>query len=289
MELRPLEYLVAIADTGSFTAGAAAAHVAQPSISQAIGALERELGLELFVRAGRGVRLTAAGEAMVERARRVLRDVADLGAAAAELRGLHGGRLDVVALPTLAVDPLAGLVGELRTRHPGVTIVVHEPEDATVIAGWVRSGRAELGVTDLAIAGDDLARVELAPQEILAVCPPGSVVGRRLTAQALAGLPLVAAPQGTSTRRLLEEVLAQGELAPNIVVETDQREALVPLVLAGAGTTLLPAGLAREAEQRGAVVVALQPPVSRRVVLLHRPGTVSPAARAMIEFAQAAT
>src|SRR5262245_20016214 len=111
MELRQLEYLVAAVDYGGFTRGAAAVHVAQPSMSHAIANLERELGVEVFVRAGRSVRLSAAGELLVDRARRVLREVADLDATAAGLRGLDVGRLDIVSLPTLAVDPLPALVG----------------------------------------------------------------------------------------------------------------------------------------------------------------------------------
>ena len=200
MEVRQLEYLVAVADHGSFTRGAAAVHVAQPSISQAIRSLERSLGLELFVRTGRAVRLTPAGEVIVERARLVLRDVADVTAAAAALRGVEAGRLDIVALPTLAVDPLAGLLGELRRRHPGLQVRVHEPEESAALADWVRAGRTDLGLTDLATAGDDLERVDLLRQDIVAVCPPGTPGDGPLTGDDLARLPLVAAPRGTSTR-----------------------------------------------------------------------------------------
>jgi DNA-binding transcriptional LysR family regulator len=99
-------------------------------------------------------------------------------------------------------------------------------------------------------------------------------------------VPLVASPKGTSTRRLLDQVLARATTDPNIVVETDQRDAIIPLVLAGAGTALLPAGLAREARQRGATVIKLRPEVSRRIGLLHRRGPVSPAAAAMIALAK---
>ena len=288
MELRQLEYLIAAVDHGGFTRGAAALHVAQPSMSQSIKALERELGLDLFVRTGRSVRPTAAGDALVDSARRVLRDVADLTSAAAALRGLHTGRLDVVALSTLAVDPLAGLVAELRARHPGVTVKVFEPTGASAVDRWVTSGRAELGLTDLTSARGHLTRIELFREPIFAVCPPRSN-SNPLTPASLAALPLVAAPAGTSTRRLLDQALARVGADPNIVVETDQREALVPLVLAGAGTTLLPAGLATEAAARGAVVVGLRPAMSRRIGLVHRPGPLSPAAQAMVNLARAHT
>lgn len=287
MDIRQLEYFLAAVDHGGFTRGAAAAHVAQPSLSQSIAGLERELGIDLFVRTGRSVRLTTAGEALAERARRVLRDVADLTAAAADITGLRVGRLDIVALSTLAVDPLAMLIGELRTTYPGVSVVVHEPEDAAAIDRWVTSGRADLGLTDLTTGGRGLARIELFRQEVVAVCPPHHRAPKGpLTAGELALLPLVAAPKGTSTRRLLDQVLARVGAEPNIVVETDQREAIVALVLAGAGTALLPSGLADDARRRGARIVQLRPAVSRRIGLLHRRGPVAPAATAMIALAQ---
>lgn len=288
MDLRSLEYVVAVADTGGFTSGASAVHVAQPSISQAVRAVERELGLELFVRSGRGVRLTAAGEVLVDRARRVLRDAAELRATAAELRGVEAGRLDVVALPTLAVDPLAPLVGELRRRHPGLTVTVREPETAAAVGDWVRSGRAELGLTDLSTEGSDLRRIELPGQELVAVCPPNLEAPARLRPAALARLPLIASPPGTSTRRLLDAVLDRAG-GGQIVVETDQREAIVSLVLAGAGTALLPAGLAREAVARGAVARPLVPALTRHVGLIHRAGPLSPAAAAFVEVVASET
>ena len=286
MDLRQLEYFLAAVDHGGFTRGAAAVHVAQPTLSQAIAGLERELGVELFVRTGRSVRLTAAGESLAERARRVEREAADLAAAAANITALEGGRLDIVTLATLAVDPLAGLIGQMRTAHPGITIRVHEPEDADAIDRWVTSGRADLGLTDLTTSGRGLARVALFRQEIVAVCPPNHAqTGDPMTPAELAGMPLIASPQGTSTRRLLDQVLTRAGSEPNIVVETDQRDAIVPLVLAGAGVALLPTELARQAQQRGARIVHLRPAVSRRIGILHRPGQPSPAAEAMIRLA----
>jgi LysR family transcriptional regulator, carnitine catabolism transcriptional activator len=285
MDLRQLEYFLAAVDHGGFTRGAAAVHVAQPTLSQSIGHLEHELGLELFIRTGRSVRLTAAGESVAERARRVQREVADLSALAADLTGLQVGRLDIVALATLAVDPLATLIGQMRTSHPGITIRVHEPEDAAAIDQWITSGRAALGLTDLTTGGRGLTRVELFRQEVVAVCPPNHQAGDAMTPTELAGMPLIASPVGTSTRRLLDQVLARAGSAPNIVVETDQRDAIVPLVLAGAGITLLPTELALDAHQRGARIVQLRPVVSRRIGILHRPAPPSPAAAAMINLA----
>src|SRR5205085_13418 len=89
-------------------------------------------------------------------------------------------------------------------------------------------------------------------QDVLAVCPPGTHVGRRrvLPVARLAGMPLVTTPPGTSTRRLLDEALASADITPRVAVEAAQREALLPLVLAGAGTSFLPRPMARAAAEQ---------------------------------------
>ena len=128
MELRQLAYVVAVVDHGGFTRAAAEVHVAQPSLSQAVRALERELGVELFHRLGRRVVLSAAGEALLGPARQALRSVEIARAAVSAVTGLERGHLDLVALPTLAVDPTAALVGSFRAAHPDVIVRLAEPD-----------------------------------------------------------------------------------------------------------------------------------------------------------------
>lgn len=288
MDLRQLEYLVAVDDHGSFTKAARAMHVSQPSLSHGIRVLETELGVELFSRLGRAVTATAAGHDVINAARLVMRDVADLTVVAAAVSTLSTGTLDLVALPTLAVDPLASLIGRFRSQHPGVVVRVHEPEDAADVERNVRSGVAELGLTDITTGGSGLSRIELFRQEIVVVQPPDSVPDESpMTPGSLARLPLIVTPVGTSTRRLLDRMLTRDGFEPNVAVEINHREAIVPLVLAGAGSALLPVRLAQEAAARGAVVRSLRPTLSRRIGLLHRAARLSPAAQAMIALAVA--
>jgi LysR family transcriptional regulator, carnitine catabolism transcriptional activator len=287
MELRQLEYAVAVADHGGFTRAAGALHVAQPSLSHGIKTLEAELGVELFARLGRSVRATSAGELVVDAARRVLRDMAELTAVTAAVKGVQTGRLELVVLPTLAVDPVAALIGQFRRNHPGITIRVREPEDVATIERQVSSGRAELGFTDLTVGGTGLVRVALIRQEIVAVFPPGTDVDDGpLTTSELVATPLIVTPPGTSTRRLLERAFARNRSEPSIAVEINQREAILPLVLAGAGAALLPAPMARDAVARGAIVRSLRPAVTRRIGVVHRRGQLSPAAAAMLALAR---
>jgi DNA-binding transcriptional LysR family regulator len=283
MELRQANYVVAVVEHGGFGRAARALGVSQPSVSQSISALEHELGVALFHRVGRRVTLTAAGAAFLEPARQLQRDAAIARQAVRAVQAAASGRLDLVALPTLAVDPLAPLIGRFRTTYPAVTVRLVEPEDAAAVATMVRDGRCELGFAQLPV-GPGLAEIELAPQEIMAVCPPGTARPKRgrLAVDAVAAEPLVATPRGTSTRDLIEHALADATVTPAIAVETGNREVLVPLVLAGAGTCFLPAPQARRAAELGAVVVGLDPPVQRRVGMIHRRAPLSPAAAAFV-------
>src|SRR5579863_4145803 len=110
MDERRLRYFLAVVEDGSVTAAAARLRVAQPSLSQALRRLEAELGVELFHRVGRGLRLSAAGEALVGPTRQVLRAIDEARDAATGIRELRQGTLEIAALATLAVDPMAGLV-----------------------------------------------------------------------------------------------------------------------------------------------------------------------------------
>src|SRR5213076_1112332 len=154
MDLRQLEYVVAVFDHGTFTRAAAAVHVTQPSLSQGIRALEAELGVDLFHRVGRRAVLSSAGEAFAEPARQALRDARTAREAAVAVKGLDAGRLEIATLPTLAVDPLAGWVGAFRRAHPGIDVVMLEPEDAPSIYRLVRDGSCEVGLAELPAPSD---------------------------------------------------------------------------------------------------------------------------------------
>lgn len=291
MEIRQIEYAVGVLEHGGFTRAAAALHVSQPALSEGVARLEADLGVALFDRVGRGVIPTAAAEAFAAPARRVLQDLMVLRTTVAAVVGVEGGSIDVVALPTLAADPLPAIVGHFRREHPLVTVTIAQPERADAAVDQVRAGRAEVGLVELPVTTPDLDAEELFVQDYVVVLPPGSPLGtrRRIKAASLDGVPLVTTPTGTSTRRMVEAAFAQAAVVPAVAVETDQREAIVPLVLAGAGASILPEPLARGAEAAGAHVVRLDPPLRRRVGIITRSGPRSPAAEALLGAARAVT
>jgi DNA-binding transcriptional LysR family regulator len=286
MDLRRLGLFLAVADHGSFTAGARAAHVAQPAVSLAVRELETELGAELFVRGRKGAALTAAGEALLGPARQALRDIDTAAAAVAAVTGLVAGDLDVASLATLAADPVAPIIGRFRSEHPGVTVRLLAAADPAELADAVGAGRAEVGVTEHGAANERLLEVPLLDQDLMLVSPPGSQHARThgpVTVRALADEPLVLTEPGSSLRVVVDRALEAIGRTARCVVETAQREALVPLVLAGAGSTVLPALLASNATLLGAVVRDIKPQLRRRVVVVHRAGALSPAARAFLD------
>ena len=286
MDSRKLAHFVAVADHGGFTAAAKAVFVSQPALSLAVKDLEAEVGAQLFTRIGHQVSLTAAGAALLGPARQVLRDLENGRAAVAAVTGLLAGSLSLASLPTLAADPTAAMVGEFRRHHPGVRVDLAAPEDSDDLFALVESGSCELGVTDAVDVPGSLVAITLGIQELVFVLPPGFEGAGEAPLEALerAEVPLVVAPTGTSTRRLLDQQIRELGRQPPLAVVSAQREAILPLVVAGAGAALVPEAMAFIAEQLGAVVARPNPPAVRDLVLVHLHAPLSPAAARFIEL-----
>ena len=153
-----------------------------PPCRSAVKDLEAEVGAQLFTRIGHRVRLTAAGSALLEPARQVLRDLETGRAAVAAVTGLLAGSLSLASLPTLAADPMAA-GGRFRRHHQGVRVDLAAPEDSDDLFALVESGTCELGLTDAADVPQTLAAISLGTQELVFILPPG----RRPPAKILSG------------------------------------------------------------------------------------------------------
>jgi LysR family carnitine catabolism transcriptional activator len=177
------------------------------------------------------------------------------------------------------------LVGAFRRAHPGVVVRLAHPDDTEELLDRVRSGASELGITELRVRAERIVSRELLHQELVAVLPPGTPAPARPAATELATRPMVTMPVGTSTRDALDAALGGTGRRLATAVETDQREAIGPLVLAGAGAALLPRPMAEAVAAQGGVVVPLDPPLWRRIGIVHRDAPLSPAARAFLDLA----
>lgn len=250
--------------------------IAQPSLSQSIAALERELGSELFERLGRGVKLTPAGEALVEPARRILRSFILAKGAVRSVADAGFGRLSIISGTLWAIEPLVPMIGEFRLLYPAVQFTVSDPSSRSEVLDVVRSGEADFGLLDGTAPAGALASRWLVDHELVAVLPNRSSLSTLSMGVAdLVPLGLISTPKGTPLRTLLDEQLELAGQPAEVAVETAHLASVIPLVLAGAGAALLPEGLASDAAAKGARVVRLTPATRASVHIIWRAGRLN--------------
>jgi DNA-binding transcriptional LysR family regulator len=288
MDRRHFTYFLAVVDCESISAAARQLHISQPAISSAIKELERELRVRLFQR-GRRLTLTPAGRALVGPARRTLRSFDSARAAVEEVDQLASGRLNLAVVPGYAVDPVVRLVTRFQARYPGVTVGVREAMHGVDSFEPLRRAEAELLVSDYPAPYPKHEAVPLSMEEPWAVLPPmaDNIPDRPLRMTELLEHRFVQGlPHQSETRTWFAAALAAERLPPpTVVVETAHRDAIVPLVLAGAGLSLLPAVEARAAKRLGAQIRPLAFTFPVHCFLYHRRGPLSPAALAFVSMA----
>jgi DNA-binding transcriptional LysR family regulator len=286
---RQLEYFLAIVEHGGFSKAAAALHVAQPSLSQAMANLEADLGVALFHRVGRGVVLSEAGQELLEPSRRVLRDLAAVRDTAAALAGLHGGTVEVATMPSPGIEPLTTLIHRFTELHPSVTVSTQAAFTPDEVLSLVRSGACELGLlgsaTPVHPAGLDVLHVE--DQPFVVVAAPGGAVEDDVTIRPedLAGQKLIASRTGSLMRSIVDDVTAGGT-GTEIVTVVDHRTSILPLVLTGVGVAVLPSSWTRLARRCGAVVAPIEPTAHLHVAMVSLPAHLTPAARAFLALTE---
>jgi DNA-binding transcriptional LysR family regulator len=286
MDVRQLRYFLAIVDHGSVHRAAQELFVAQPSVSQALRALERDLGTDLFHRTGRRLVLTPAGERLIDPAREVLRGVELARATVAAVDGLRAGRLVIASMPSQAISPLAAMVSRFRTAYPMVEVSVRAAATPPEVVVAVRAGNAELGVLGTPTIGPELAGLAVHALEtqafVLVAASDGDLpAGDPVSMDALSGRRLIVGQPGTGLRRVADDILRRSP-GSRIAVEIEHREAVLPLVLARVGVAVLSESWRELAQAAGAVVRDLASDEVLRVCLVHREGRLSPAAAAFV-------
>lgn len=289
MDVRQLTYFLAVVDHGGFTRAAEQLLIAQPSLSQTIKGLERELGVPLFHRIGRRVVLSEAGRELVGPARAVVRDLEAARAAVDDLRGVRSGRLDVVAMPSPGIEPLTSMIAAYTRAHPAVTVSVGAAFTPEEVAEAVRTGSAEIGVlgSERPFRSAEVEVRHLQQHPLVLIVNPqadtfgdGTAVGR----EDLAGHRVVVSQRGSLMRRLVDDALAGG-VPVEIAAEVAHRTSVLPLVLAGVGHAVMPSSWTPMAQQMGLRVVRIEPVTVLHVAVLSRPAHLTPAARAFLAVA----
>lgn len=172
MNLRALEYFVAVADHRHFGRAAEACHVSQPTLSMQIKKLETQLGVQLLERNPQGVTLTATGALVLERARTVLRDIDDIVAVAQEEADPQRATLRIGLFPTLAPYLLPHVVPTIRQQYPDLELLLTEAKTEEIV-DLLRRGDLDAGVLALPIGADELEAIVLFEEEFVLAVPSG--------------------------------------------------------------------------------------------------------------------
>jgi DNA-binding transcriptional LysR family regulator len=287
MELRQLEYVVAVAEEANFTRAAERIHVAQPAVSAQIQRLERELGQPLFDRTRRTVRLTAAGEAALPAARAALAAVADVRRAVEELTDLVRGAVTLGTVTSHDVDT-PGLLADFHADHPNVEITLSTDASDRLIDD-VRNGRLDAAIVSIG-PGERLAglSMETVTDEAIeaAVCLTDPWAARSSVGLAdLAERPLIALPVGAGIRHQLDRACAAAGIPVRIAFEASTPLALADLAERGLGVAIVPSSVARG--RNGLHPLTITPHLRGRLVLAWRSeGPMSPAARVLVQKAR---
>ena len=241
MDLRQLEILQAIAETGSFTASGKKLHVSQSAISRQILLLEEELGEPLFLRVGRQVRMTPAAESLVQLGQRVFLDVREtVGSITDRTRDLRG-TLRLSGGMTVCLYVFPPLLKHLRRVHPNLDVRL-----TVALAGRsvqeIRGGRVDAGLLTLPVEETDLVTVPALREELLLVTAPTHQLAKRKKVQAreLARLPFILFEVGSATRKVIDNFFASQSIEPTIVMDTENVEIIKAMVKTGLGVGIVP-------------------------------------------------
>jgi DNA-binding transcriptional LysR family regulator len=291
LDTERLRTFVAVARARNFSRAAEELGKTQPSVSQAIAALEEELGHALLVREGRSTHLAPAGKLLLAHAEVIFAEMERACSALAGMSELGQGELVVGTSDTLAYYLLPPVFAAFRARYPGVELRLHNrPSPAT--AAQVAERSVDLGVVSLPLAPDNRLVFEaLCPHEDVVICPPGHPLARRRQARVedLAEHPLLLLDRSTGARAALDAAFARAKVRPEVAMEMSSVEVLKRLCELGFGVSIVPA-LAVERERRARTLVPVRVPglsAGRSVGLLTpAAGPLAPAAAAFAAMAR---
>jgi LysR family hydrogen peroxide-inducible transcriptional activator len=267
MELHQLRYLVAVAKTGNFSRAAEQCNVSQPSLSQQIAKLEAELGERLFSRLKRSAVLTSAGEALVQRATRILaevdaahRDVAD---AAEQVRG----KVSVGVLPTIAPYLLPRVLALTARECPHMEVRIHEATTAQLLAS-AAACEIDLAILSLPIDDPRFVRESLFDEELLLAVPPRHPLTKKRSVglSDLEGESFILMEEGHCLTDQALSFCQRNDLHPQVAFRSAQLETIQALVASSVGISLIPQLAIRAKRPGHPVYISLRKPRPTRTI-----------------------
>lgn len=281
VSLRQLRAFVAVAQLGGFTPAAERLHLTQSALSVLVRALERELGLRLFDRTTRMVRLTEAGREFYASAEKVLLDLEHAVAASRGLAEVRRGRVAVAATPLMSSIMLPRIIAGYMAAHPGVSVVLKD-----AVAGQIRrlvhEGEADFGIATFHAPEPGLVTEPLMADTLVLACPKNHPLARkpRVRWRDLEGVPFVALPRDNAVGELIRDSLKETGTSVDIAHEVAFLTTVLGMVEAGLGVSVLPSYGRDTIRTHNIAVRRLVEPAIRREtsLVMRRDRALSPAA-----------
>lgn len=292
MELRQLQYALMIAAERNFSRAAEKLHIAQPSLSQQLSKLEKELGVLLFQRNTSTVELTHAGREFMKRAQRIIDEMEILRVEMEDISQLRKGRITVGSMPITGSHLLPHVLPAFRAEYPGIDVTLME-DTSHHLERLTANGKTDISLLSLPLTEPTLDYAPIADEPIDLAVPPGHRLALRSGSYPLAGVdmkelehePFIILKQGQGFRKTVLDLCRQAGYEPQVVFESSNMETLQSLVAAGMGVTLVPRFVARsKRSELLPVYLPLADPVPyRTLVIAYRKGrSLSKAAEAFI-------
>ncbi|SDC75995.1 DNA-binding transcriptional regulator, LysR family [Paenibacillus sp. UNCCL117] len=278
MELRQLQYALQIAIDKNFSRAAEKLHIAQPSLSQQLSKLEKEIGVLLFQRTTNSVEATHAGSLFVEKAQKILDMVEQLKQEMEDISQMRKGRLVVGSLPITGAHLLPLVLPVFQKRYPEIDIVLVE-ETTSNLEHLTASGQADISLLSLPLIDDALAYEPVIEEEIVLAVPQHHPLAER-SAEAepvdialLQHEPFIALKKGQGFRQITVELCSDAGFTPRIVFESSNIETVQSLVAAGMGIAMVPHMVSRGRwSELVPVYLPLQTRPCRTLVVAYKKG-----------------
>lgn len=277
MEIRQLRYFLEIARTEHLTQSARGLFVTQSTVSHSLRQLEEELGVKLFDRVGRGLRLSQAGATFRAYAGRALQEIDAGRMALTEIAGMRSGTLTVGAIATFLNALLPPAVAAFSAAHPGVRVVVRDLR-AGAIEELLAAGELDVGIAFHPARRDEVESEPLFDERMLFLASRAHPLAKRrsVALKTLAGVPLALQPRTYATRQLIDAAFRAAGVEATVPVEMESIESLIAACRRGGLASIVPERAAMQAS--GVLAIPLATPLVRRAGVLWRRGASRSAA-----------
>jgi len=241
VDLRQLEIVQAVAEAGSFTGAGRRLRISQSAISRQILLLEEEMNEAIFLRVGRRIKITPAGESLVKLSHRVFGDIKETLTLIGESQQVLSGTLHLAGGMTVCMYVFPMLLQEFRRHHSGVEVKLITGTSQRLLHE-IRAGTADLGFITLPVNEPELVTVPAMEEEMLLVTHPAHPLAKKkqIAAQDLAQEPFVLFEAVSNSRRVVDAFFSKERIDPRIVMETENVEILKALVRSEMGITIIP-------------------------------------------------